>query len=103
MLIQFEDEEYKLDLDEIDYTEARYIKRHTGLTLLELELGLEKIDPDALGALYWLMMKQSGTAVDLQKVNFKALKFTAALIEAKKREAEENPTKEPDEAPPTNQ
>lgn len=107
MQIEFEGESYTLDLDEIDVSEARTIKRQTGLSLFDFQQGIYNVDPDALILAYWLMMKQSGkTAIDPQKVNFKIVKFSNAITEATLRErAEEkareeaNPTGEPVVAP----
>lgn len=101
LLVHFEDQDYTLDLDEIDVAQARHIKRQTGMSLLAFQEALQEVDPDALVAAYWLMMAQNSKAVDMNRVNFKIVKFAAALDDAGKREAAENPTAEgPDEAPP---
>ena len=94
MRVEFQGKEYTLDIDEIDVAQSRHIYRKTGLSLLKLEEGLAEVNPDALVALYWLMLAQSGETVDMDKVNFPVVKFANALIEANKRE---NPTPEPDE------
>jgi hypothetical protein len=106
MNVTFDGEEYKLDLDEIDLSEARYIKRQTGLTLMKLQEGLKEVDGDSLAALYWLMLKQSGKVADLGKLNFAIVKFAAALSDAAERESEkeaekENPTPAEEVAPAT--
>lgn len=98
MKIDYDGAEYTLDLDEIDVVEATYIKVKTGLTLLGLQAGLEEADPDALRSLFWLMSKQSGKAVDIERVNFKIVKFVEAIQaaqdnEPKAGEVEGNPTK----------
>lgn len=101
MLVQFEGKEYQFDLEEIDVNQARYIKRHTGMTLLQLEEGLENVDAEAMAALYWLMLAQNGSVVDLQKINFKVVAFGKAISAAQRAEqeaAEANPTEE-DELP----
>ena len=95
MLVTFEGKEYNFDIEALDLSEARTIKRQTGLTLRALMTGLEEMDPDALAALYWLMQKQNGIAADPNKVNFPLLKFAEALIaafEAESEAQEENPT-----------
>lgn len=85
--IEFEGENYTLDLDDIDVPQARAIKRQTGLSLLKFEEGLEEVDPDCVVVAYWLMMQQSGrAAIDMNRVNFKVVKFTQAIIEAAARE-----------------
>lgn len=95
MIIEFEDAEWKLDLDEVDVAQARTIKNATGMTLLDLEEALERVDPDAMVALYWLMKVQSGVTVNMAKVNFKIVAFGKAVTAAQLREIEEkaaNPT-----------
>src|ERR1700744_1802562 len=97
MKIDYDGAEYTLDMDEIDVVEATYIKVKTGLTLLGLQAGLEQADPDALKALFWLMNKQSGKAIDIERVNFKIVKFVEAIKNAQVDEpaekVSENPTK----------
>lgn len=95
MIIKFEDAEWKLDLDDVDVNQARFVKRNTGMTLLDLEEALERVDPDAMAVLYWLMKNQSGVTVDLNKVNFKIVAFGKAINAAQIAEAEAlaaNPT-----------
>jgi hypothetical protein len=98
MIVHFEDKDYQFDLDDIDVSQARYLKRKTGMTLMDLEDGLERADPDCLVALYWLMLAQNGKAIDMDKVNFKLVKFGIALRKAAEAEREANPTEELDEA-----
>lgn len=97
MKVEYDGAEYTLDLDEIDVVEASYIKVKTGLTLLGLQAGLEQADPDALKALFWLMHKQSGKAVDIERVNFKIMKFIEAIKGSQDKEPDSeapvNPTK----------
>lgn len=100
MQIEFEGQTYTLDLDEIDVSEARHIKRQTGLSLLAFQEGLAQVDVDCVVAAYWLMRKQSGTVVDMNAVNFPVVRFTEALIKAAEKEAEANPT-EPETASTT--
>lgn len=105
MIVNFEGRDWTLDLDEIDYSQAKALKRQHGLTLIALQDGLKQADPDALGALYWLMKAQSGVAVDMNKVNFKIVQFGIALSDASDREeaeaAEVDPTEQPEATPAT--
>lgn len=101
MLVHFEDTDYQFELEDIDVSQARYIKRQTGLSIKAFLDGLGEIDPDCVVAAYWLMKAQNGTVVDMNKVNFKLIRFGDALGEAMKAEDEaENPTGEPVEALP---
>jgi hypothetical protein len=95
MIVQFEGQDWEFNLDDIDVVQARYIKRHTGLTIVNMEEGMGTGDPDALCALYWLMKVQNGKTTDINGVNFPILKFAMALVEAVKREEKSNPTSKP--------
>lgn len=99
LLIKFEDQEYDCDLDDMDFSEARYIKRNTGLTILEFQEAVMKADPDALGALWWWLQKRAGRNTDMNKTNFKVAKFGGAVIEAVVEEANRKAAEE--EANPT--
>lgn len=97
--IEFNGETLTLDLDEIDVSEARMIKRLTGLPLIKFQEALFDVDPDCAVAAYWLSMKQSGKpAVDPQRTNFKIVKFSNALAEAAITEARERAEREAAEA-----
>ena len=104
MNIHFEDTDYNFDIEALDLAEARHIKRQTGLTMRGLMDGLTDLDPEALLAIYWLMLKQNGQMSDMNKVNFSVLKFAEAVGSAFEAEAatraEENPTEGATEAAP---
>lgn len=102
MIVHFEDTDYQFDFEALDLAQARAIKRQTGLTIQGLIAGLESLDPEALVALYWLMRVQNGATVDINKVNFKVLKFGEALAAASAAEKEADPTPAaPSDAPTT--
>lgn len=82
MQVKFESKSYNLDLDEVTLSEARYIKRQTGLTLAKIQEGIKEVDPEAMLALYWLMKTQAGEVVDMNKVNFKIVQFGNAVSKA---------------------
>jgi hypothetical protein len=93
MIVNFEDQEYTLDIEEVDVRQATLIKVKTGLNLLEWQASLETGDVDALRALYWLMREQSNKPVNFESINFKIIKFANAIAEASgDAESEENPT-----------
>jgi hypothetical protein len=98
MLVQFQDKDYEFEIEDIELSQARYIKRHTTLSVRALLNGLRELDPDCLAAIYWLMLQQNGTVVDIAKVNFPVLRFAAALGDAMSREKEETPTTPPEKA-----
>lgn len=103
MLVHFEDQDYDFDIEAITLAEATTIHNMTGLTIKGTLNGLAELHPDALRALYWLMLKQNGKAVDMHKVGFAALKFGEAIgnafDEEEKRKKAADPTEAP-EAPP---
>lgn len=87
MKINFEDQEWTLDLNDITVAQAKVIKVHRGLTLKALSQGLDDLDPDALVAVYWLMKAQSGQTSNIDQVDFRAIKFALAVGEAANAEA----------------
>lgn len=89
MKIAFDGTEYDFDLDEITISQATTIKRKTGLSLLALERGMTEVDPDAMRAIYWLMLVQNGRSVDLDRVDFKPVLFSMALYDAIQAAAKE--------------
>jgi hypothetical protein len=103
MIIHFEDRDYEFDIEAMDLAEARHIKRQTGMTIRGLLEGMADLDPDALVAAYWLMLKQNGQPSDMNKVNYKVVKFGEALgkaFEEQEAKDEENPTEGATEATP---
>ncbi len=79
MIINYEDHDYAFELDDIDIAQATVIYRKFNLTLLALEAGLREGHPDALRAIYWLMLTQH---VNIDTVNFKIVKFANAIQNA---------------------
>lgn len=89
MKIDFENNVYDLDLDDITVAQAKVIKVHRQLTLKTLSDGLNELDPDALVAIYWLMRIQSGdTGIDIDRVDFKAVRFAEAIAKAAQAESD---------------
>ena len=99
MIIHFDDRDYNFDIEEMDLAESRHIFRQTGLTMKGLLDGLAELNPEALVAVYWLMLKQNGQVSDMNKVNFKVLKFGEAMGKAFDEEAAAR--KATEEADPT--
>lgn len=63
------------DLGMFDYTkmpvgEARYFKKVTGLTPLQMLQGFEIGDPDAMSGLVWILWRRQGRQVDFHAVDF---------------------------------
>lgn len=102
-VVHFEGAEYNFDIQDLTLMQARIIKNQTGMSVRKLMDGLVELDPEALAALYWLMLNQNGKAVDIHKVNFKVMEFGKALDEAftDDEEDEANPTQQALDAPAT--
>lgn len=86
MKVHFEDRDWDFDIDEVTVSQARQIKRQTGLTLMKLQEGLTEADADSLVALYWLMKNQNGVAIDMNKAEFGIVKFSSALADAAEKQ-----------------
>lgn len=102
--VKYEGKEYNFDLEDITVQQARTIKSSCNLTLLGLETGLEQGDPDALRAVFWLMLAQNGEVEEIDRVDFKIVKFAraidaAAIEEAKRTKTEEAPKAKAAKAP----
>lgn len=98
MIVKFENRDWALDIEEIDVAQAMVIKVKTGFNLLQWQAALEQGDVMAAKALYWLMLAQNGVGGDIDLLNFKVLKFIAAVGEAAKADtkaAEVDPTERP--------
>lgn len=97
MIVDFEGRQWNLDIEEIEVAQAMVIKVKTGYNLLQWQAALEQADVDAIKALYWLMLAQNGVGSDIDRVNFKLIRFVNAVKAAEKAEvkdkpADENPT-----------
>jgi hypothetical protein len=84
----YDGQDYEFSLDEIDVSQATLIYRKYSLTLLGLETGLREGNPDALRAIYWLMLTQAGQKVNIDNVSFKIVKFANAIQAAVESQAE---------------
>jgi hypothetical protein len=83
MLIKYEQKIYDFNMDEISVRQLKTIFTHLdGLTLGALEQGIPQGDPNALVALYWLMLENNDEHVPIDQVDFKVIKFFKAFREA---------------------
>jgi hypothetical protein len=94
MVIDYDGQEYRLDIDEITVSQAMLLKVKTGFSLMQWQAKLEEADVDALKFLYWLMVDQSGKRVNFESIDFKIVKFAQAVQAAQDAEenSEANPT-----------
>jgi hypothetical protein len=82
MKVTYDGADYDFDFDEITVQQAKTIKDRCKMTLRGLEEGLAEGDADALRALYWLMLCNTGITEDIDTVDFKIVKFSKALQDA---------------------
>jgi len=62
VIITYEGREYSFEVDRIDVTEWRELKRKYKMTPKQFEAGVSEADPDAMTFLYWIMLRQNGQA-----------------------------------------
>jgi hypothetical protein len=86
MEVVYEDTTYDLDFDEITVSQAKVIKTSCGMTLKALETGLADGDADAMRALFWLMVVNSGEKANIDTIDFKIVKFSKAVVEASEKQ-----------------
>jgi hypothetical protein len=89
MKLKYLGKDYNFDMDELDVKQASVIKANTGLSLRGLEEGISDGDPDALRAMFWVMLVNNDEPnADINTVNFKIVPFARAIQEASEAEAE---------------
>jgi hypothetical protein len=98
MLIKYEDQEYEFDIEELTLAQTTRIFKTYGLTLLELEVGMQTGHVDALRAIYWVMLEQNGERIALDRLKFKPVKFARAINAALKDERDAQSEDDEEEA-----
>lgn len=95
-MIRFEDGEYEFDFEKVSLPEYREIKRKLGLTIRTFMEGVELADPDAVTALYWLVLRTDGKHDDLvlaDDLDFDVFRFLEAWVaHEREKAAEPDPT-----------
>lgn len=82
MKIHLDGEDYEYDMDEMTVQQARVIKVAFGFNLQQLQDEMASGNPDAISAVYWLMLAQSGVKADPKTVDFKITRFMKAIEDA---------------------
>jgi hypothetical protein len=100
--LEWDEKEYAFDLDEMSVGDLKVIKDHCGgLTLLALRNGCALGDADALRAAFWYMKTSAGESFDIDRDNFKVVKFynltQAAIDAATKDDGDPKGEAEPDQ------
>lgn len=87
--IEYDEETYTLDLEDMDTDQARAMERFGVPNLRALEEGIVTGEIDALTVAFWLMKVQNGEPGQrLDRVKFKPVKFAKAIITAAAAEGE---------------
>lgn len=88
--VNYENNEYLLDLEELDTDDTAAMARFGVKTLKAFEEGISEGDPVCLTIAYWLMLKQNGEpGARLERVKMKPIKFLKALAAAEKTGVED--------------
>ena len=85
MKIEYEGEQYDLDMDAIDVKQAIKIEKHIGGTLSDWEAGLGNASTPCLQALGWLIFT-GGDSTPIGDVNFKIMVLSKAMAAADEAE-----------------
>jgi hypothetical protein len=94
MQITLDEVDYTFDLAEITMLQMKVLKKAFGFNLMTLEQGLAEFDADALLAVYWLMLEQSGKSAPLELIDFKVVTFARAIQAAVEKEAADKAAEE---------
>lgn len=70
MKVKVDGKAYEHDRETLLIQDARTVKRLTGMTIPEWQLGLVNDDPDALVALVFLLKQKAGENPDWDTLNF---------------------------------
>jgi hypothetical protein len=99
MQIEYDSKTYEFDFEEIDVLQAKAIKAATHMTIKGWEEALKEADPDAIQALWWLILVQNGhnPKSDPASVNAKIVPLARAFSAAQK--ADEAPAPDPTDTP----
>lgn len=87
MIVKYDGEDLEFDFEAITLSQATVIKKKAGLTLMTLESGLQAGDPDALRAIFWLIMQQNGRNTPFERIDFRIVALANAIQEAYNAEA----------------
>lgn len=88
MSVEYDDETFEFDLDNLTVQQARTWKTVFDVTMGTIGEKLDEADPDGLSALYWLMMVQNGKPVPVDQIDFPIGPFVKAIGEGFARQAE---------------
>lgn len=86
MKIEFEGRTWQYDEDEITLEQAMAMRLVHGLTILDWQEGLARLDERALQCSYWLMLNQNGIVKPVLECEFSPVAFTVAYRDAQAAE-----------------
>ena len=88
LTIHFGGRDWEYDEDHIGVMQAMAFHSVHGLTLRAWMDGMKDLDPRAIQCTYWLMLQQAGEQKPLKDLDFDAMDFLTAYVEAMQAEAE---------------
>jgi hypothetical protein len=97
--IEFEGESLDLDIEGVSLQHAMFIYNKWNLTVLDCLEGLDRLNPKAMSAYYWLAHEQSGKRIDVNQMNFPVIKFMMAIKDGLKAPAGAEDEVPKDESP----
>jgi hypothetical protein len=100
MVIDYDGRQYDFDLEEVTLAQLTRAFKAYGMTLMELEVGMQLGNPNALRAAYWMMLAQNGENVGLDRLSFKPVKLAKSINAAFKAEKAKDEGEEGDEEGP---
>jgi hypothetical protein len=92
LIIHFEGQDLKFEPENITVQQMKVIKAHTGLNMMKFMEVVAEGDPEALEAMYWVVLNRSGIQTPIQSVpDFAPMAFFTAINEASEAEAATGP------------
>jgi hypothetical protein len=99
MTITFEGRDWELDDDHVGVQQAMVFHLVHGLTLRGWMEGIKELDPRAIQCTYWLMLQQNGIEKPLKDLDFDAIGYMGAYVEALQAEKERKEALEAEKEP----
>ena len=98
--VHFEGRDWEFEDDRLTIAQAMVMHAEHGLTLRAWQDGIKELDPRAIQCTYWLMLQQNGIEKPLKDLDFDAIGYMGAYVEALQAEKERKEAleaaKEPD-------
>jgi hypothetical protein len=97
--IEFQDESLDLDIEGISMKHSMFIYNKWNMTVMDLLEGLDRLNPKAMAAYYWLAHEQSGKRIDVNQMDFPVIGFMMAIKAGLQQPADAEDEVPKDESP----